>query len=984
MTSTKKPRKIDSNKKPVSTARVQADVQLKSNFPIVGIGASAGGLEAFELFFKKMPSNSGIAFVLVSHLDPGHASILPEIIQKKTKMMVRQVTDNMKVEPNQVYIIPPNKEMAILNGSLQLLALSQPRGSNLPIDTFFRSLAQDQTNKAVCVILSGTGTDGTLGLRAVKGEAGMVMVQDVDSAKYDGMPRSAIATGLVDYILPPTEMPKKLLNYTKHATQKERDLSIVGDDAAVSALQKIFILLRSKTDHDFSLYKKNTICRRIERRMHVHQIDDIFDYVRYLQDSDRENSILFKELLIGVTNFFRDPWAFDLLKNKYLAKLLNNKPDDCSIRIWVPGCSSGEEAYSVAIIIHELMENEGRHFNVQIFGTDIDEEAVNVARAGLYPEPISADVSPERLKKYFTKEESQYRVKKTIREMVVFAPQNIIKDPPFTKLDLLSCRNLLIYFGPELQKKLLPLFHYSLKQDGFLFLGSSESIGQSTSLFDLREQKSKIFQRKPTMSPTHPLLDFPVLPSEEKMSAKSIPSVLKKIKEVDTLQLLKTFISESVLPPSVIIDDDANIIYVHGRTGRFLEAPEGETSINILEMVRPELKAGLTSAIRKMATNRLETNVKNLKVRHNSGHTNVNLTVRPMPDFQTGQRGLMMVIFEEFDPSVIQKIAATKQLKPIEQKSEEIRTLEDELQYTKENLQTTIEELETSNEELKSTNEELQSTNEELQSTNEELETSKEELQSLNEESATVNAELQSRIDELCEANDDMKNLLDCTDIATLFLDTELCIRRFTPKATSIIPLSVTDSGRPIKHFASSLIDVDLIDYGKKVLNDLAARKVEVKSDDGRIYTMKIRPYRTVNNVIDGVVITFDDITSRKQAEKAMLISEERFRSVFEQTPESIVLVDAKTGAFIEFNDRAHKDLGYQRVEFEKLSLFDLKSTNSDKGMAAHLKKVINQGCDVFETKQKTKKGEILTTQISSKTISIQGKQLIQSIWLRY
>jgi len=465
-------------------------------FPVVALGASAGGLEAFKVFFKQMDPDSGMAFILVAHLDPTHSSILPELLQKQTEMKVCQVKDNMKVFPNQVYIIPPNREMAIIGGSLQLLEMKKPRGVNLPIDIFFRSLAEEQSSNAICIILSGTGTDGTLGLRAIKGEAGMAMVQDLGSAKYDGMPRSAIATGLADYVLSPDKMPDQLISYVKHLSKKPAGKITVEDDSILSALQKIFLVLRARTEHDFSQYKKNTICRRIERRLHVHQIDNINDYVRYLQDSEREVNILFRELLIGVTNFFRDSVGFELLLSKYLPDLLKDKPEDYQFRIWVPGCSSGEEAYSVAIIIQEYMDTIGRHFNVQIFGTDIDEEAVNIARAGLYPASISADISPDRLKKFFIKEDEQYQIKKTIREMVVFAPQNIIKDPPFTKLDLLCCRNLLIYFGPELQKKLLPIFHYSLKPDGVLFLGSSESIGQFTDLFNIHEKNVKFLNEK--------------------------------------------------------------------------------------------------------------------------------------------------------------------------------------------------------------------------------------------------------------------------------------------------------------------------------------------------------------------------------------------------------------------------------------------------------------------------------------------------------
>jgi two-component system, chemotaxis family, CheB/CheR fusion protein len=414
--------------------------------------------------------------VLVVHLDPTHISLMPELLQKRTKMPVCQVKDGTQILPNHVYVIPPNKDLTILHGRLHLMELSQPRGVNLPIDTFFRSLAQDQEGNAVCIILSGTGTDGTLGVKAIKGALGMVMVQDEKSARYEGMPRSAIATGLVDYVLEPKLMPQQLIKYTQHATQKDAPRIPTVDGPVPSALQKIFVVLRARTNHDFSLYKKNTICRRIERRMNVHQIDDITDYVRFLQESDREAGILFKELLIGVTNFFRDPKAFEILQTQILPKLLSDKPDDYAVRVWVPGCGSGEEAYSVAILLHETMEQLGRHYHIQIFGTDIDEDAIAVARSGNYPESIMADVSAVRMKRYFVKEDNgQYRVKKQIREMLVFAPQNVIKDPPFTKLDLLCCRNLLIYLGPELQKKLLPIFHYSLKLGGILFLGSSEN-----------------------------------------------------------------------------------------------------------------------------------------------------------------------------------------------------------------------------------------------------------------------------------------------------------------------------------------------------------------------------------------------------------------------------------------------------------------------------------------------------------------------------
>jgi two-component system CheB/CheR fusion protein len=872
---------------------------IKTNFPIVGIGASAGGLEAYESFFKNMPSNCGMAFILVSHLDPTHVSILPELIRKQTKMKVLQIEDGQKVAQNHIYVIPPNKDLSILNGCLYLMELKLPRGLNLPIDNFFRSLAQDQGSRAICVILSGTGTDGTLGLKEIKGRLGMVMVQDEESAKYDGMPRSAISTGLADYILAVEKLPDQLIKYTKHAIIKKGAVIDTNENKFQQALNKIFILLRSQTNHDFSHYKKNTICRRIERRMHVHQIDNIKDYVAYLQKSEREVHTLFKDLLIGVTSFFRDKEAFENLKNNFLIDLLKEKSDNYRVRVWIAGCSSGEEGYSIAILLHECMEQIGRHFDVQIFGTDIDEDAINLARSGLYPLSISADVSPKRLKRYFTKEESHYRVKKSIREMLIFAPQNLIKDPPFTKLDILSCRNLLIYLGPELQKKVLPVFHYSLKNDGVLFLGSSESIGQAADLFKIQDKKWKIFKREVNSSVTHPILDFPIPPQTEGVAMEPAPEAVKRAMEINSLMLVETILEQSDTPPCAIIDEKKDIIYIHGRTGRYLEPAVGKVSVNILEMARPGLKAVLAAVIRKVTQQNQEIVETGVEVQENNGLVLVDLIVKPLQEWGS-MRGLIMVAFRE-------PTRKTRELNPEKPKKDKaLAKVEQELLYTKENLQTTIEELETSNEELKSTNEELQSTNEELQSTNEELETSKEELQSLNEESATVNAELQSRIDELSKATDDMKNLLDSTQIATIFLDIDLCIRRFTPRATKLVPLSNTDIGRPISHFATELKNVKLTRYADKVLQDLAVQEDEVRSMDDRLIKIRVLPYRTTQNVIDGVVITFEDITQRKLAEQEMEERRVFFEAVLECSESGILACD-KNGMISYYNNASRK-----------------------------------------------------------------------------
>lgn len=914
----------------------------KKKFPIVGIGASAGGLEAVESFLVAMPADSGMAFVLVTHLAPNHTSLLPELLQKKTPMAVLQVTDNIKVEPNHVYIIPPNKDMSILNGSLQLMDLLQPRGLNLPIDNFFRSLAQDQQNHAICIVLSGTGTDGTLGLKAIKGEAGMAMVQDEKSSQYSGMPLNAIATGLADYVLPTDKMPEKLIQYTTSVMNTSAVTKLKNNSTLESALKKIFVLLRASTNHDFSLYKKNTLVRRIERRMHIHQIVDIAIYVQYLQESEKERLILFNELLIGVTSFFRDPIAFSFLKEKYLPALLEGKSENYQLRIWVPGCSSGEEVYTIAMIAQECMEAMGCHPGIQIFGTDIDEIAIHTARAGMYPDSIAANIDSDSLQQFFTKEENSYRVKKIIREMVIFAPQNIIKDPPFSQLDLISCRNLLIYFGSELQQRLFPIFHYSLKKNGILFLGSSETTSQQNDLFTCLNRKWKFFAPTSSALHTRQVPSFPLLtPFQNPMTPKETATP-RAPDAFNMVKVLKSIIAQSTMPTCVVLDDQANIIFIHGRTGQFLEPAEGETSANIIDMAREGLKEGLKNAIHKASVNRQETIITQLDVKNNGGSLDIRLVVRPLPDFQTGGRGMMMVIFE---PVATDGKEKSKQTAKHPHTSNEYNKLEEELRYTKENLQMTIEEVETSNEELKSTNEELQSTNEELQSTNEELETSKEELQSLNEESSTVNAELQTRIDQQIQANDDIKNLLDATKIATIFLNNELEVRRFTSNATAIFPLKSTDTGRPIQHFSSSLIDVDLQSLAKQVLNDLNMVEVEVNDTDKKYYRMRIRPYRTVKNVIDGVVVTFEDITKIKEIESQLELTSSSFEEkmtmmskVFMDSADPIIIEDLD-GIIIDANDEAITSYGWSRKELLGKHAADL----SPKEKSTQIKKALDQ-----------------------------------------
>lgn len=884
--------KKDNKSRPVTRVSKPRNKILKTKetdgaFHVVGMGASAGGLEAFSQFFSHMPEDSGMAFVLVPHLDPTHKSIIDELLKKYTNMPVSQVDDGMKVKPNHVYIIPPDRNMAIFHGTLQLIEPTERRGLRHPVDYFFRSLAEDQGEKAISIILSGTGTEGTLGLKAIKGEGGLVIVQDIKTAKYDGMPGSAISTGLVDYVLPVEKMPEQLLRYIRRIRKKpeEHEKAI---RKAPDAMQKIFMIIRNQTGHDFSSYKLNTIVRRIERRMAIHQIEKLPDYVNYLRDNPTEVEMLFKELLIRVTNFFRDQKAFEVLNKKVMPYLFDNALNE-QLRVWVPGCSTGEEAYSLAITLHEYMSENKLDYKIQIFATDIDNEAVEIARNAIYPESISVDVSPERLRRYFSKEDNSYRVSKKIREMVVFAAQNVIKDPPFSRIDLLSCRNLLIYLGSELQKKLLPLFHYSLNPNGVLFLGSSETIGSFSDLFSTFDNKWKFFKPK-MVTPLHPVaLGYPgVLP--DGVGKKAAPVDTGKTPEVSLSDLTESILLKAYAPPCVIINEHGNILYFHGRTGKYLEPAPGKANLNIHEMARAGLKLELRTAVRTVINKKNEVYFENLKVKTNGDLQTCNLRVKPVSE-PNHMRGMIMVIFEEI---VSRELPKAKKKVPVDKECvPRIEELEFELKSTKEQLQTTVEELEASNEELQSANEELQSSNEELQSTNEELETSKEELQSVNEELMTVNAESQNKIDELSQANDDMHNLLASTDIATIFLDNELRVKRYTPTTAQVIKLIHTDIGRPISDITLTLEYENLENDVREVLKTLIPKEQEVCDKEGKWYLMHILPYRTVENVIEGVVITFVNITAQKQLQQDLMDVQDYVECMLVTVREPLIVLDS-------------------------------------------------------------------------------------------
>jgi two-component system, chemotaxis family, CheB/CheR fusion protein len=889
----KKSRTKDPVKAGVGPAAIlRAPVAIKP-FPIVGLGASAGGLEALEKFLSHVPPDCDIGYVVVTHQHPGHTSLLPELLGKCTRMRVQVAANGVAVRPNTVYLSPSEGYLAILHGTLHIMEPDEAGLLRLPIDYFFRSLAEDQKEKAIGIVLSGTGTDGTLGLKAIKGATGMTMAQEPDSAKYSGMPSSAIATGLVDYVLPVERLPQRLIAYAQGPYLAANELE-PGDDGLSEPLQKILLLLRARTGHDFFVYKASTIRRRIERRINVHQLPGPQQYQRLLQENPHELDLLFKELLIGVTHFFRDAEAFNALAKTVVPKLLASHPAEAPVRVWVAGCASGEEAYSLAMTLQEGMDKLKKRFPVQIFGTDLDDEAIHVARVGFYPEGIARDVRPQRLGRFFIKEDGGYRIKKEIREMVIFAPQNVLKDPPFTKLDLVTCRNLLIYVKSAAQARLLSLFHYALKPGGVLFLGTSESITGLGDHFTVMNKKFKIFERKDAGAGSARPPEFAM--TDIKPDAR--PADPGDVGERTRNHLLSALIEKTLLtryaPASVIVNDRGDILYIHGRTGDYLEPSTGQPRLNILEMAREGLRLELPSALRRAATQKSEVVREHVRVRTNGHFSSVRLTVAKLTEPES-VRGLLLVTFSTEPAAKIPAAARKTSLRTKAPLSRgHVSDLERELQYTRETLQSTVEELQTSNEELKSTNEELQSTNEELQSANEELETSKEEMQSLNEELQTVNAQLQGKLDDLAQANDDMQNLLNSTNIATIFLDQNLRIKRFTAEATKLVKLIPSDVGRPIGDLASNLHYDGLEADASEVLRKLGFKEKEVQTRDGEWRQVRIHPYRTMDNVIDGLCITFVNINQLKSAELAIQHARDFAENIVATVRKPLMVLDEK------------------------------------------------------------------------------------------
>jgi two-component system, chemotaxis family, CheB/CheR fusion protein len=923
------------------------DGPLPGDLPIVGIGASAGGLAALEAFFSGMPSDRdpGMAFILVQHLAPDHESVLPELVRRQTRMKVFQAENGMRVERDCVYVIPPNRDMSLSDGRLQLTEPDAPRGQRLPIDFFFRSLARDQGPRAICVVLSGTASDGTLGLRMIKGEGGMAMAQAPETTEYPGMPRSAIGTGLVDFVLPPDEMPGKLMEYARTAlagpsrSDGPKTPRAESPPGSSDAREMLFALIRDQTGHDFSEYKDSTVHRRVKRRMVVQQVDRLEDYVRFLKSSPEEVEALFRDLLIGVTRFFRDPEAFQALGNA-VSEMIAEKPSGSVVRVWVPGCSTGEEAYSIAILLRERMEAMDRSVRVQVFATDIDPRAIEVARAGLYPASVAPDLPDRGLTRFFVpneNEEAAYRIREDIREMLVFSEQDVLRDPPFSNLDLVSCRNLLIYLSQDLQKQLIPLFHYALRPGGLLFLGTSESVGEFTDLFAPLDRRMSVYRRQ-EISHDHPRPAAGPFgrPRKGIPPGRHLTGETRRAAPIPLRRLAEAALLEETGAVGALVDEDGKILYLHGRTGLYLEPAPGDGGMNVLRMARDGLRRELAVALHGAITRQERVRRDGLEVKTNGDSVMVDLVVRPVSAWPSANAGsgeegspLFLIILKAVPapaPNAAARSASGAEGADDPELNSRIADLEAELEASEEYLQATQEEMQSTTEELRTSIEELQSTNEELQSTNEELETSQEELQSLNEELATVNTELENKVSDLSRSQNDMNNLLAGTGIATIFVDEELRIQRFTPTATRLMNLIKADEGRPVGDLASKLPSYDsLAADARRVLETLEPRELEVQADDGRWYLLGIRPYRTLANVIEGAVITFIEITELKKAQAAIRETEglRRLAVVVRDSNDPIVSLDLE-GRIRAWNPAAARVYGWSEADALKMNYLDL------------------------------------------------------------
>jgi two-component system CheB/CheR fusion protein len=920
--------------------------------PVVAIGASAGGLEAFQELFRQMPVDTGFAFVLLQHLSPRHETLIPELLAPVTPMPVRTVEDETVIEPNQIYVMPPHGTLTVDDCVLYLSKPARISGRRSPIDRFFRSLAEDQEDEAVAIVLSGTGTDGALGLKAVKERGGLTMVQAPETARYDSMPRGAVLTGAADHILTVEQMPARLVEHQKRLRDGQGGSPERFREEIAGYLGKICAILRRVAGHDFRHYKQSTLVRRVRRRMAESRAASVYDYAESLDNDNKEVEQLFRDLLISVTHFFRDPEAFALLAAKVVPLLFEGKDADGFVRVWIPGCATGEEAYSLAILLREHMATLAAPPQVQIFATDIDVQALETARQALYPEGIASQISPERLERFFVRHGNMYQVSREIRDLCLFSLHNLIADPPFSRLDLVSCRNLLIYLEGDLQKKVISLFHYALRPGGFLFLGPSEMVAGQPALFRTIDKKHRVFQSRDTV--TRPPFSFPlsergrlgIRPTEE-LQRRAVP------RQLEVARTFETILLDSYAPACVVVHEGGGIIYFSPRTGRYLEAPQGTPTVNVVDMARKGLRLEIRTALHKAVTSRVTVVHENVAFELDGGTQRVNVIVRPMPELGEDP-GLFMIVFQEV---VTAAGGAHFEALPGEIVADDpiVRRLEAELRSTKDHLQATLEELESSNEELVSSNEELLSMNEELQSANEELQTSKEELQSVNEELETVNAELKKKLDELDRANGDLQNLFQSTRLATVFVDRELRIKKFTPAAVEVFRLIDGDVGRPVADIAPRFQGGDLVEEIREVLRTLSTRERQVPiEENGAWYLLRILPYRTVEDVIDGVVLTFLDITELKQQEE----QRETLAAIVDSSQDGII---GKTldGVITSWNAGAERLYGYSAREAIGRTL-DLLVPPDQRPLMAAVFDQLRQGIKVepFETVRLRKNGE--------------------------
>jgi len=937
--------------------------------PVVGIGGSAGSLEAFKKFFALMAVDSGAAFVVIQHLAPMHESLLAEILALHTQMKVVQAHDALPVEANCVYVIPPKHYLTIREGVLFLAEPVTHDGIRMPIDFFFRSLAEDRQEQAICIVFSGAGSDGTLGVRAIRGAGGLSIVQDPATAQFDDMPKSAVATGLVDLVLSPDRMPESLLNYIRHPyVRGGKPVAVLEAEAEPGGLQDILSLVKAQKGCDFSYYKRGTISRRIERRMSLHQIPNLARYHDLLlHDADEVNK-LFTDLLINVTSFFRDPEALEELRQKAIAPLLRAKQSDEPVRIWIAGCATGEEAYTLAILLREEVTAAGKNNAVQVFATDIDAEALELARQGFYPESIEQDVAPERLKRFFLRRDNGYQVRESLRKSVVFALHNLITDPPFSKMDLVSCRNLLIYLNVEAQSKIMPLFNFALNPGGYLFLGKSEGAGQQTDLFEIVSKKARIFHR---LIPARPVaLETPILPGRITVPPSVVSPVFKP-----PVAALANMTREAILnhfaASVVLVDRKGHILQFHGQTGKYLNMPMAEPDLNLLDLAREGLSILLRAALRKAIEIKETVLLDNVQIAGDEGSQFVRVTITPAAR-QGEAEPLLAVIFEDISRPAT---PAAKQTLTFENYSA-VKQLEDELRGTQQELQATIEELQLSNEELRVANEEVVSTNEELQSTVEELETSKEELQSINEELSTVNSQLQDKVEKLDTANNDMANFLKSTEIATLFLDRDLRIKLFPTAITRVLKFIPSDTGRSISDLSINLIDFDLIANARVVVEGGDIIEREVMHADGSCYLVRVLPYLSQENEIDGVIVTFNDITRVMRAERQT----RRLATVLTDSNDAILLFDLD-GNIITWNRGAQEMYGWSEAEALQMTIRDLTPPEQVAENLDLIRRLLaGETVFSFETRRKRKDGRILDIWLTTTAVRDETGMKIETI----